>query len=117
MAKIDYYQLLGVSKSADEVTIKKAYKRLAMRYHPDKNKDNKKQAESKFKDVKEAYEVLSDSQKRQMYDQFGHDGVKQNVGGFGGGFKDIFNDFFSSDNDGGSGADLQYNLESITIGR
>ncbi len=103
MAKRDYYEVLGVSKSADEKEIKKAYRKLAMKYHPDKNPDDK-DAEEKFKEINEAYEVLSDSEKRATYDRFGHDGVNaQNQGGFGGfqggfqgggGFEDIFGDIF-----------------------
>ena len=70
MAKKDYYEILGVSKTADEREIKKAYKRLAMKYHPDRNREQ--DAETKFKEVKEAYEVLTDDQKRAAYDQYGH---------------------------------------------
>lgn len=103
MAKRDYYEILGVDKSASEQDIKKAYRKLAKKYHPDVNKG--KDAEEKFKEVNEAYEVLSDSQKRAAYDQFGHDGVN-GAGGFGGfegfggfqdagGFEDIFSQFFS----------------------
>ncbi len=85
MSKRDYYQLLGVSRSADEVEIKKAYRKLAMQFHPDKNPNNKK-AEEKFKEISEAYEILSDDQKRQNYDQFGHAAAGGNPfagGGFG----------------------------------
>ncbi|XPE66843.1 DnaJ domain-containing protein [Shigella flexneri] len=71
MAKQDYYEILGVSKTAEEREIKKAYKRLAMKYHPDRNQGDK-EAEAKFKEIKEAYEVLTDSQKRAAYDQYGH---------------------------------------------
>ncbi len=119
MAKRDYYQVLGVAKNADEATIKKSYKRMAMKYHPDRNKDNKASAEAQFKEIREAYAVLSDKQKRQMYDQFGHDGVNQQ-GGFGAGgfntsgFEDIFSDFFGTSNrrqQQRRGADLQYNLD------
>ena len=74
--------MLGVSKTATDEELKKAYRRLAKKYHPDANPDNKEEAEKKFKEVNEAYEVLSDSQKRRMYDQFGHDGPNA---GFGGG--------------------------------
>ena len=80
--KRDYYEVLGVDKSADEQTLKKAYRKLAMKYHPDRNPGDK-EAEDKFKEINEAYEVLSDSTKRQNYDQFGHDGVN-GQGGFGG---------------------------------
>ena len=95
--KRDYYEVLGVDKNADEQAIKKAYRKLAMKYHPDRNPDNK-EAEEKFKEVNEAYEVLSDATKRQNYDQFGHEGVngQGGFGGFGGqgfsggGFEDMF---------------------------
>ncbi len=118
MSQRDYYEVLGVSKAASEAELKKAFRRLAMKYHPDRNTSEDKETEHKFKEAKEAYEVLSDSQKRAAYDQFGHAGVNQQGGGFGGGgfgdaFSDIFGDIFS----GGSssrvhkGADLQYNLE------
>ena len=110
MSKKDYYQLLGVSRSANADEIKKAYRKLAMQYHPDKNPNNKK-AEEKFKEISEAYEILSDETKRQSYDQFGHAGAQGNpfgagAGGFGGGFggsrggprgndfNDIFGDVF-----------------------
>ena len=79
--KRDYYEVLGVNKSATDDELKKAYRKLAKKYHPDANQDNKKEAEAKFKEVNEAYETLSDAQKRRMYDQFGHDGPQ----GFGGG--------------------------------
>ena len=99
--KRDYYEVLGVDKSADDATIKKAYRNLAKKYHPDLNPDNK-EAEKKFKEVNEAYEVLSDSEKKARYDQFGHAGVDPNFGAggagggspFGGGFGD-FGDIFS----------------------
>lgn len=83
--KRDYYEVLGVNKNATEDELKKAYRKLAKKYHPDANPDNKKEAEAKFKEVNEAYENLSDPQKRQMYDRFGHDGP-QGFGGNGGGF-------------------------------
>lgn len=76
MAKQDYYEILGVSKTAEEREIKKAYKRLAMKYHPDRNQGDK-EAEAKFKEIKEAYEVLTDSQKRAAYDQYGHAAFEQ----------------------------------------
>jgi molecular chaperone DnaJ len=125
MAKSDLYEILGVSKSADEREIKKAYKRLAMKYHPDRNPDNK-EAEAKFKEVKEAYEILTDAQKRAAYDQYGHAAFEQGGmgggggGGFGGGgadFGDIFGDVFGDIFGGGRrqrasrGADLRYNME------
>lgn len=124
MSKRDYYEVLGVERNVDEKEIKKAYRRLAMKYHPDRNPDDKS-AEAKFKEVSEAYEVLSDSEKRAAYDQFGHAGVEGGAGGAGfhggaGSFSDIFGDVFG-DIFGGSGrggrshvqrgADLRYNLE------
>ena len=83
-AKRDYYEVLGVSKNASDDEIKKAYRKLAIKYHPDKNPGNK-EAEAKFKEISEAHEVLSDKQKRARYDQFGHAGVGGGAGGFGGG--------------------------------
>ena len=80
MSKSDYYEVLGVSKDASERDIKKAYKRLAMKYHPDRTAGDK-ELEAKFKEVKEAYEVLTDSQKRQMYDQYGHAAFEQGGAG------------------------------------
>lgn len=115
MAKRDYYEVLGVGKTATDEELKKAYRKLAKKYHPDANPDNKKEAEAKFKEVNEAYEVLSDKQKRTMYDQFGHDGPQfgggqggyANYGGFDGfsGFGDFsdLGDIFSSFFGGGSG--------------
>lgn len=100
--KRDYYEVLGVDKSASEQDLKKAYRKMAMKYHPDRNADDS-EAEAKFKEVNEAYEVLGDAEKRSLYDQFGHAGVNQNAGGHGGfgqgfegfgGFEDIFSDFF-----------------------
>ena len=122
MAKRDYYEILGVERSADEREIKKAYKRLAMKFHPDRNPDNP-EAEEKFKEAKEAYEILTDAQKRAAYDKFGHAGVDPNQagpGGFGGGadFGDAFGDIFGDIFGGGRrsqraarGADLRYNME------
>ena len=113
--KRDYYEVLGVQKSATTEEIKKAYRKLAMKYHPDRNPDNK-EAEEKFKEVGEAYEVLSDEGKRQRYDQFGFAGVDPNYGagaggaGFGGGFSgfgdfgDIFSDLFGGGFGGGRSA-------------
>ena len=84
--KRDYYEVLGVSKDADEDTLKKAYRKLAKKYHPDANPGDK-EAEAKFKEASEAYSVLSDPQKRQQYDQFGHAAFEQGGGaGYGGGF-------------------------------
>jgi len=124
MAKRDYYEVLGVDRSADEAALKKAYRRLAMKYHPDRNEGDSG-AEESFKEAKEAYEVLNDSQKRAAYDQFGHAGVDTSAaggGGFnqGGGFGDIFDtvfgDIFGQGGPRGSsrayrGADLRYDLE------
>ena len=121
MSKRDYYEVLGVTKGADEQDIKKAYRRTAMKYHPDRNPDDKN-ADSKFKEASEAYEVLSDSEKRSAYDQFGHAGLDQSMGagaGFqGGSFSDIFGDVFGDIFGGGGrrqgsqrGSDLQYTLE------
>ena len=122
MAKRDFYEILGVERSADEREIKKAYKRLAMKFHPDRNPDNP-ESEEKFKEAKEAYEILSDAQKRAAYDKFGHAGVDPNQagpGGFGGGadFGDVFGDIFGDIFGGGRrsqraarGADLRYNME------
>ena len=128
MAKKDYYEVLGVNRDASEDAIKKAYRKLAMKHHPDRNPDNPK-AEEHFKEAKEAYEILSDAQKRAAYDQYGHAGVdpQAGVGGFGAGgagmggfadaFGDIFGDIFGGGRGGGGrggvyrGADLRYNLE------
>ena len=98
MAKSDYYEVLGVDRKANEADIKKAYRRLAMKHHPDRNEGDAK-AEEKFKEAKEAFEILSDEQKRSAYDQFGHAGVDTSAGGgpgFGGasGFGDIFDTVF-----------------------
>jgi len=125
MSKRDYYVVLGVERNATEVELKKAFKRLAMKYHPDRNPDDT-EAEEKFKEAKEAYEVLSDAQKRAAYDQFGHAGVDAGMGAGGPGgaggasFSDIFGDVFGDIFGGGSrggqqrarrGADLRYHLE------
>ncbi|MGD8576567.1 MAG: DnaJ domain-containing protein, partial [Thiohalophilus sp.] len=127
MEKQDYYEVLGVSKNASDDEIKKAFKRMAMKYHPDRNPDDEEALE-KFKEAREAYDVLSDPQKRAAYDQFGHAGVDHSAGGgagFGGGFggasfSDIFGDVFGDIFGGGGarggqrvyrGADLRYNLE------
>ena len=104
MAKRDYYEVLGVSKSADAKEIKKAYRKLAIKYHPDKNPGDK-QAEEKFKEAAEAYEVLSSAEKKQRYDQFGHAGMGGAAGGFGGGMNmdDIFSQFGDIFGGGGFG--------------
>jgi len=135
MAKRDYYEVLGLAKGASEDEIKKAYRKLAMKHHPDRNQgDDAKAAEEKFKEVKEAYEILSDEQKRAAYDQYGHAGVDPNGGGFRGGpgaegfggfaeaFGDIFGDIFGGAGGGGRrggqqvyrGNDLSYAME-ITL--
>jgi molecular chaperone DnaJ len=127
MAKRDFYEILGVAKNASDEEIKKAYRKLAMKHHPDRNPDSKG-SEDKFKEAKEAYEMLSDPQKREAFDRYGHAGVDPNMGGggFGGNagfadaFGDIFGDIFGGGARGGArgggpqvyrGADLRYNLE------
>jgi molecular chaperone DnaJ len=127
MAKRDYYEVLGVAKNATEDEIKKSYRKLAMKHHPDRNPDDKS-AEEKFKEAKEAYEMLSDAQKRAAYDRFGHAGVDPNAGGgggagFNGGFAEAFGDIFGDIFGGAAGgarggrsnafrgADLRYNME------
>ena len=132
MAKRDFYEILGVSKTASDDEIKRAYRKLAMKYHPDRNQgDAAKAAEEKFKEAKEAYEMLSDAQKRAAYDQYGHAGVDPNMrggpggaegfGGFGDAFGDIFGDIFGGGRGGARGgrqvyrgADLSYAME-ITL--
>jgi molecular chaperone DnaJ len=122
-AKEDYYELLGVPRNASDDEIKKSFRRLAMKYHPDRNPGDK-QAEEKFKKVKEAYDILSDQKKRSAYDQFGHAGVDPSMGGgqradYADVFGDIFGDIFGGGRRGGGGggsraqrgADLRYNLE------
>jgi len=128
MGKRDYYEVLGVDRGASEAEIKKAYRRLARQYHPDMNPDNKEEAEQKFKEIHEAYEVLSNPEKRRQYDQFGHAafdmGAGAGPGGFGGfggfdfgGFDDIFDVFFGGSpfgrRRGGPqrGADLEMSIE------
>ncbi|MDL2358262.1 MAG: molecular chaperone DnaJ [Pseudomonadota bacterium] len=129
MAKRDFYEILGVAKNASEEEIKKSYRKLAMKYHPDRNPDSK-ESEEKFKEVKEAYEMLTNPEKREAYDRHGHAGVDPNMGGGGfgggaGGFADSFGDIFGDIFGGGGrgrgagpqvyrGADLRYNLE-ITL--
>jgi len=127
MAKRDYYEVLGIQKGADEKEIKRAYKRLAMKYHPDRTKGDK-ESEEKFKEINEAYEVLADKEKRATYDQFGHAAFENGgagTGGFGGfsgaDFGDIFGDMFGDIFGGGRGRqrvvrgeDLRYDIE-ITL--
>lgn len=121
MAKRDYYEVLGVNRDADEEILKKAYRKLAMKHHPDRNQGNS-ESEGRFKEAKEAYEILSDDQKRAAYDRFGHAGVDPTAGGSRGGgfdnFSDAFGDIFTDIFGGGRqrssvhrGADLRYNLE------
>ena len=124
MSKRDYYDVLGVSKDADSSSLKSAYRKLAMKYHPDKNPGDT-ESEKKFKEVSEAYEILSNSEKRQAYDAYGHDAFNQSGGGgfsdgfsgFGS-FSDIFEDFFGDLGGGGSsrkrqqrGQDLKYEVD------
>src|SRR3954467_14117617 len=123
MAKRDFYEVLGVNRDASEDDIKKAYRKLAMKHHPDRNPDNPK-SEAQFKEAKEAYEILSDASKRAAYDQYGHAGVDPSAGAGAagmGGFADAFGDIFGDIFGGGRGrsnvyrgADLRYNLE-ITL--
>ncbi|MCZ6831901.1 MAG: molecular chaperone DnaJ [Gammaproteobacteria bacterium] len=122
MSKRDYYEILGVAKNADEKGIKKAYRRVAMKFHPDRNPDDAS-AEEKFKEASEAYEILSNREKRSAYDRFGHAGVDSQIGGgagFSGNFSDIFGDVFGDIFGGGGGrarggpqrgADLRYTLD------
>ena len=121
MAKRDYYEVLGLDRGASEAELKKAYRRLAMKFHPDRNSDDPS-AEEKFKEASEAYEVLTDPQKKEAYDRFGHAGVDPNQsggfsgqGGFGDIFGDVFGDIFGGSRSGRSGpargSDLRYELE------
>jgi molecular chaperone DnaJ len=125
MSKKDFYEVLGVSKSASQADLKAAYRKLAMQYHPDKNQGDAN-AEAKFKEINEAYDVLKDEQKRSAYDQFGHRAFEGGMGGggagtggfdFSGSFADIFDDLFGGGRGRGRqqqaarGADLRYNLE------
>src|SRR5690606_7817252 len=120
MSKRDYYEVLGVDRNASGAEIKKAYRRVAMKHHPDRNPGNK-ESEELFKEANEAFEVLSDSGKKARYDQYGHAGVNGQAGGgagagdFGDIFSDIFGDIFGGGRGGGrsgarQGANLQYNL-------
>ena len=119
--KEDFYKLLNVDKNASDAEIKKSYRSLAMKFHPDRNADNPEAAEVKFKQIKEAYEVLSDPKKRSAYDQFGHAGIDPSMGGRPGaeGFSDVFGDVFGDIFGGGGrqrstsqrGSDLRYNLD------
>lgn len=126
--KRDFYEILGVNRDASDEDIKKSYRKLAMKFHPDRNPDSK-DAEEKFKEAKEAYEILSDKEKRAAYDAYGHAGVNPQMGGGPGGmggfsdaFGDIFSEIFGGQARGGGGgrggvyrgADLRYNLE-ITL--
>ena len=127
MADRDFYDILGVQKNASDDEIKKSYRKLAMKYHPDRNKDDK-EAEKKFKEATAAYEALKDPEKRSAYDQYGHDafrqggmGGAQGFGDFAGGFSDIFEEFFGGGFGGSSrqrgpqrGSDLRYNM-SVTL--
>ena len=124
MSKRDFYEILGVNRDASDADIKKAYRKLAMKYHPDRNPDSK-DAEEHFKEAKQAYEVLSEPDKRAAYDRYGHAGVDPSMGagggqgfeGFGDAFGDIFGDIFGGGGGRGGrsnvyrGADLRYNLE------
>src|SRR3990172_3088261 len=121
MAKKDYYEILGVNRDASDEEIKKSYRKLAMKFHPDRNPDNPK-AEEQFKEAKQAYEILSDASKRTAYDQYGHAGVDSSAaagagagfGYFADAFGDIFGDIFGGGRQRSQvyrGADLRYNLE------
>src|SRR5438046_8730601 len=124
--KRDYYEVLGVSRSASEDDVKKAYRKLALRYHPDRNPEDRHEAEERFKEISEAYQVLSDPERRSLYDRFGHAAFERGAPGaagfdFGGNFEDIigdlFGDFFGTGRTRGGrgrtrrGQDLRYDLE------
>jgi len=127
MAEKDFYEILGVQKNASDDEIKKSYRKLAMKYHPDRNKDDK-ESERKFKEATAAYEALKDPERRAAYDQYGHDAFRQGgmgggqgFGDFGGGFSDIFEEFFGGGFGGSSrqrgpqrGNDLRYNM-AVTL--
>jgi molecular chaperone DnaJ len=122
--KRDYYEVLGVDKGASADELKKAYRKLAKKYHPDLNPGDKaKEAEEKFKEASEAYEVLSDADKRARYDQFGHAGVDPQAGGYGGGYGDFgggfggFDDIFSSFFGGGFGGGTRRNPNAPQRGK
>ena len=110
----DYYNLLGVKRTASKAEIKKAFKKLSLKYHPDKNKDNPKKAKEMFIKIANAYEVLSNDEKRKIYDQYGEEGIKANEQGGGSnfnfdnmGFEEIFSQFFGG---GGGGAKFEFNF-------
>jgi len=132
MTQEDFYELLGVGRDVDDATLKKAYRKLAMQYHPDRNPGDA-EAEAKFKEVSEAYDILSDAEKRRVYDQYGHAAFQNGAGGgpgagfdfnFSSSFADVFDDLFGDFMGGGGsrqrrsgarrGADLRYNME-ITL--
>lgn len=133
MSKRDYYEVLGVEKNANKKEIKKAYRKLARKHHPDANRENKKEAEERFKEISEAYEILADEEKRERYNQFGHEGVNFGSGGFswdqftkagdvsdifeqmfqGGGLGDVFSQFFGGGRrrqQNNRGNDLRYDM-------
>jgi len=133
MSKRDYYEVLGIAKDADKREIKKAYRKLARKHHPDANRENKKEAEKRFKEISEAYEILADEEKRERYNQFGHEGVNFGSGGFswdqftragdvsdifeqmfqGGGLGDVFSQFFGGSRrrqQNNRGNDLRYDM-------
>ncbi|MBT6983969.1 MAG: DnaJ domain-containing protein, partial [Rhodospirillaceae bacterium] len=127
MAEQDFYELLGVDRQVSEGDLKKAYRKMAMQYHPDRNQDNP-EAEAKFKEISVAYDVLSDAEKRDAYDRYGHAAFQNSggaggfEGGFGSSFADVFDDLFGEFMGGGRqqrggnnrGSDLRYNMD-ITL--